>query len=190
MSVIPPLSGPPLYRYVPGVGKVGTTQIGPIGPTGPQGVPGMAANTGATGFTGPTGPTGAETIPSGFTAFNSATVALSTGYTGIASTAVTTSATGYVFGQASVQVRNQDSVDHVVDLYLVVNGSTGNVTTEDMRKRNAGVDGYANFSLLHRSGIVGPGTYSTTVYARVQEPISTSNVIVDHLDMFALGNLR
>lgn len=37
MSVVPPLSGPPLYRYIPGVGKVATTQIGPTGPTGSQG---------------------------------------------------------------------------------------------------------------------------------------------------------
>ena len=49
MSVVPPLSGPPLYRYIPGVGKVGTTQNGPTGPTGPAGT---ASNTGATGPTG------------------------------------------------------------------------------------------------------------------------------------------
>lgn len=59
MSVVPPLSGPPLYRYIPGVGKVGTTQNGPTGPTGPTGASGAATNTGATGPTGPTGPTGA-----------------------------------------------------------------------------------------------------------------------------------
>lgn len=67
MSVIPPLSGPPLYRYVPGVGKIGTTQIGPTGPTGPTGASGAATNTGATGptgFTGNTGPTG-PTGPTG-----------------------------------------------------------------------------------------------------------------------------
>jgi hypothetical protein len=56
MSVVPPLSGPPLYRYVPGVGKVATTQNGPTGPTGPQGIPGTSSSTGATGAMGPTGP--------------------------------------------------------------------------------------------------------------------------------------
>jgi len=50
MSVVPPLTGPPLYRYIPGVGKVGTTQNGPTGPTGPAG---SATATGATGATGP-----------------------------------------------------------------------------------------------------------------------------------------
>jgi hypothetical protein len=64
MSVVPPLSGPPLYRYVPGVGKIGTTINGPTGPTGPTGVAGTAVNTGATGNTGPTGPTG-NTGPTG-----------------------------------------------------------------------------------------------------------------------------
>jgi hypothetical protein len=49
MSVVPPLTGPPLYRYIPGVGKVGTTQNGPTGPTGAQGTPGTASETGATG---------------------------------------------------------------------------------------------------------------------------------------------
>lgn len=66
MSVVPPLSGPPLYRYIPGVGKVGTTQNGPTGPTGPTGAAGTAANTGATGPSGPTGWTG-PTGPTGVT---------------------------------------------------------------------------------------------------------------------------
>lgn len=52
MSIVPPLSGPPLYRYIPGVGKVATTIDGPQGPTGPQGPAGTSANTGATGPTG------------------------------------------------------------------------------------------------------------------------------------------
>jgi len=34
MSTIPPLSGPPLYRYIPGVGKVASSIQGPTGPTG------------------------------------------------------------------------------------------------------------------------------------------------------------
>lgn len=64
MSTIPPLSGPPLYRYIPGVGKVSAAVNGPTGPTGPTGASGTAANTGATGATGATGPTG-NTGPTG-----------------------------------------------------------------------------------------------------------------------------
>lgn len=184
MSVIPVLSGPPLYRYIPGVGKVSAAVNGPTGPVGPQGIPGTAVNTGATG------PTGAETIPSGFTGLNGGAVALGTGYTGIYSTQVVTSATGYIMGQAAIQVANPDTIDHWVDFYLVVNGSTGNITSEDIRKRTGGVNGYANLNLIHRSGLVGPGTWTTTIYGRVQDLSSTSNVVVDHIDLFTLGNLR
>jgi len=42
MSVVPPLTGPPLFRYVPGVGKLATTQLGL---QGPQGVPSPIGNT-------------------------------------------------------------------------------------------------------------------------------------------------
>lgn len=69
MSTIPTLSGPPLYRYIPGVGKVSAAVNGPTGPQGPtgaQGLSGTAANTGATGTTGPTGFTG-NTGPTGAT---------------------------------------------------------------------------------------------------------------------------
>lgn len=39
MSVVPPLSGPPLYRYIPGVGKVATSVQGERGPPGEPGLP-------------------------------------------------------------------------------------------------------------------------------------------------------
>lgn len=58
MSTTPPLSGPPLYRYIPGVGKVASSIQGPTGPQGPQGIPGSSTQTGATGPTGWTGTTG------------------------------------------------------------------------------------------------------------------------------------
>lgn len=44
MSTIPPLSGPPLYRYIPGVGKVASSIQGPTGPAGPAGLPGALGN--------------------------------------------------------------------------------------------------------------------------------------------------
>lgn len=73
MSTVPPLSGPPLYRYIPGVGRVSAAVDGPTGqrgPTGPTGIPGTFAgkgDTGPTGWTGWTGPTGSTgpTGPSG-----------------------------------------------------------------------------------------------------------------------------
>ena len=60
MSTVPPLSGPPLYRYVPGVGKVASSVPGIQGPTGP-------------GFQTFTGPTGSVLF------FNGTTVTGSTG---------------------------------------------------------------------------------------------------------------
>lgn len=45
MSIVPPLSGPPLFRYVPGVGKLATTQLGLQGPTGAAGAAGPTGNT-------------------------------------------------------------------------------------------------------------------------------------------------
>ena len=85
MSTIPPLSGPPLYRYIQGVGLVAAALVGPtgvagpLGPTGqtgPIGPAGTASNTGATGQTGPAGPVGP------------------TGVTGPAGSATNTGATG------------------------------------------------------------------------------------------------
>lgn len=58
MSTIPPLSGPPLYRYIPGVGKVSAAVNGPTGPQGVQGTPGTSTLTGATGPAGTIGPLG------------------------------------------------------------------------------------------------------------------------------------
>jgi hypothetical protein len=191
-----------LFRYVPGVGRVPSVLDGPAGPQGP---PGTAANTGATGPTGttgftgqtgpqgptgPLGPTGTETVPSGFGTLNGGVIALNTGYTGISSVNVTTSATGYIMGQAAVQIANPDSVNHVVSFYLVVNGSTGNTTNENIEKRTGGANGVANLNLIHRSGLVSPGLYSATLYGRVQDVSSSASVVVDHIDMFALGNLR
>lgn len=199
------MSGSLLFRYIPGTGRVPAVLDGP---TGPQGVPGTAANTGATGPTGftgvigptglgatgamgPTGPTGTgtDTIPSGFTGLNGGTVTLGTGYTGLYSVSVVTSATGYVMGQAAIQIANPDTNNHWVDFYLVVNGSTGNITTENIEKKTGSVNGYANLNLVHRSGIVAPGTWTTTLFGRVRDVSSTASVIVDHIDMFTLGNL-
>lgn len=40
MSTIPPLSGPPLYRYIPGVGRVAASIPGERGPPGPPSIQG------------------------------------------------------------------------------------------------------------------------------------------------------
>lgn len=168
-------------------GQTGAT--GSIGPTG-VGATGSTGAIGSTGVTGPTGPSGSETVPSGFTSMNGSTLILATGYTGLYSASVTTSATGYIMGQAVAQVANQDTTNHWVSFYITVNGSTGNVTSANIEKRTAGVNGSANISLIHRSGLVGPGTYSATLFGRVQDLSLSANTVIDHIDVFILGNLR
>jgi hypothetical protein len=84
MSTVPPLTGPPLYRYVPGVGKVASSVPGIQGNTGPTGVAGAVAGKGDTGPTGHTGPAGFQTFtgPTGAILFyNGSTVTGSTGLT-------------------------------------------------------------------------------------------------------------
>lgn len=238
MSTIPPLDGPPLYRYIPGVGKVSAAVNGPTGPTGPQGLPGTATGTGATGSTGPTGETGptgvpgsatntgatGETGPTGFTGMtgftgptgaastvtgptgptgpiqartvsaytgiNGGSFALTTGYAQVFTTTITTQVTGYILGTTTIQVKNTDSVDHNVEFYMEVNGSVSNITTEDIRKQTAGVAGYANLTIMHRSGIIGPATYALKLYGKTLEAlVSPNSLVVDYANITGLGNL-
>lgn len=137
MSIVPPLSGPPLYRYIPGVGKVGTTQNGPTGATGPQGIPGSATTTGSTGptgYTGNTGPTGAAssvTGPTGWTGW--------TGPTGTTGTTGTTGATGpgvsiqqvgnMVFVDASYGNNTSAIADPTRYPFLTINSALSNVSS-------------------------------------------------------------
>lgn len=169
-------SGPtgPIYQLAP------NSLTGPTGNTGPTGAAGSA------GVTGPTGPTA---VPSGFITVNGSTLALTTGYTGISSTTVATTATGYIMGQATIQVANPDNTDHWVDFYITVNGSTGNVTTQNIQRRTGGVNGYQNIALIHRSGLTAPGIWATTLFGRVRDVSSVANVVVDHVDLFTLGHL-
>lgn len=76
MSTVPPLTGPPLYRYIPGVGKVASSVPGIQGPAGPTGAAGAFAGKGETGPTGSlafSGPTGSVLF------FNGSSVTGSTG---------------------------------------------------------------------------------------------------------------
>lgn len=184
------MSGPPLYRYVPGVGKVATALNGPTGSTGPQGIPGIASNTGATGPNGNTGPTGPSfVLPSTFST-SSSTSALATGPTGtkLADTTITTSQTGYIWSTTSVELVNQDSsTSHDVVLYQIVNGFTSDgITTSIPRKSNNGT--YQNITLSSRTPTpVNPGTYPVQVYGYTLN--TTTNVSAIHRDTFAIAHL-
>ena len=176
------LSGPPLYRYVPGVGKVASVQVGP---TGPQGIAGVAANTGATGPTGP----GAGLIPSSFTTATGS-VTLSTGPTGtqLANTTITTTQTGYIWATTSVELVNQDnSAAHDVTVYQVVNGFTSDgMMTSLQKKSNSGT--YQSVTLSYRTNTqIGPGTYPVQAYAYTGD--TTTQVTAVHRDTFGIGHL-
>ena len=149
---------------------------GPPGPEGPQ---------------GPVGPPGTTSVVSAFVALNGGIVNLTNTYSIIASTTITTTGTGHIVGQCNLQVRNTDNEDHVVDFYLIVNGGTSNVTTEDVRKINGGVPGYANLSIIYRCPIVTPATYPIQLWGRYStgSAPTAGQLIVDHVDILGLGNL-
>ena len=161
MSVVPPLTGPPLYRYIPGVGKVGTTQNGSTGPTGPQGLPGTVSGTGATGPTGPlgTGPTG-NTGPTGPTG------PLGTGPTG------NTGPTGPA-GPLATPLGNTLRVDAVY----------GNDTTAALDRYNKPfltITAALSAALAGENVLVGAGTYneSLTIPANVSVTGSGAQAVV------------
>lgn len=153
MSVVPPLSGPPLYRYIPGVGKVGTTQNGATGPTGPQGLPGTAVGTGATGptgplGTGPSGPTGAASTVTGPTG------PLGTGPTGPTGNTGPTGAAGST-GPIQ-QVGNTLTVDAVY-------GNNTTATADPTRFPFLTVSSALSSATSGQTVFVRPGTYNEKV---------------------------
>lgn len=152
MSVVPPLSGPPLYRYIPGVGKVGTTQNGPTGATGPQGIPGSNTNTGATGSTGPTGwtgntgPTGAASTVTGPTGWTG-----NTGPTGPMGNTGTTGPTG-----PTLQVGNVLTVDAVY-------GNNTTAAADPTRFPFLTVSSALSTATSGQTVFVRPGTYNEKI---------------------------
>jgi hypothetical protein len=167
-----------LIQYTPGGGYhvVGTSRGGPPGPQG---------------ATGPTGPQGVGTVVSAFATINGGTVVLTTSYSLILSTTITTTGPGYILGHSTVQVKNDDNIDHFVDFYMVVNGGTSNTTSEDIRKPSGGVSGYANLTIIYRyNSSIPAGTYPLEIWGRTRTALSQANsLVVDHADISGLGNL-
>jgi hypothetical protein len=165
------------YRPGGGTGIVGSSKggigVGPMGPTGP---------TGPQGLQGPAG-----TVVSAFTTINGGSVTLTTSYSLILSTTITTTGSGYILGHSTVQVKNDDNVDHFVDFYMVVNGGTSNLTSEDVRKPSGGVSGYANLTIIYRCNSIPAGTYPLEIWGRSR--LAATNLVVDHADISGLGNL-
>ena len=134
MSSIPPLTGTPLYRYIPGVGKVASSVPGIPGPTGPQGIPGTFSGKGDTGFTGFTGPTG----PTGFTGY--------TGFTGF---------TGPT-GPLADQIGNTLRVDAVY-------GNDTTAAADKYRKPFLTINAALALAAAGQLVVINPGTYDETI---------------------------
>jgi hypothetical protein len=147
--------------------------------------------TGPEGPQGATGPQGPGSTVSAFATINGGTINLTNTYANIVSTTITTTTTGYIMGQCSFQIVNTDNEDHVVDFYLVVNGSTSNISTEDVRKITSGIPGYANLFIIHRCPSVAAGTHNLQLWGRYSSGGSPAagELVVDHADLSALGNL-
>ena len=180
MSLNPPLtSGPPLYRYIPGIGKIGTTQNGPTGPQGPTGMAGTAANTGATGPSGPTGalgtgPTGStgSTGPSGPTGETGSTG--STGATGPTGSIGATGDYPPIGNTLTVDAVYGNDTTAAADKYakpfLTINGALSNVSSGQTVFLRPGT---YNEKLTVPAGIALRGANTQTV--TVQQLNTTSN---------------
>jgi hypothetical protein len=127
-------------------------------------------------------------VPSAFATINSNLITLTASYQVILQTTITTTSVGYILGNAVAQVINTDSTDHTATIYMEVNGSTSNTTSEDIRKNTAGVDGAANLTIIHRTSIFEPvSSYNITLYAKCDT--NNGTVKINHADLFGLGNL-
>jgi hypothetical protein len=189
MATIPPLSGPPLYRYIPGVGKVSAAVDGPTGPRGPTGVRGLDGTATNTGATGPTGP---SAVPSTYYATGVTGTQVGTGPTGtqIGSTVnITTTHTGYIWGNATVNFQNSANSENYAYTYMIVNGTTSSVVKNSIPRKHASTNAYANVSIHQRTLVpVGPGSYPVEVYG-FTDAAGLGSVLYDNVNVFGLGHL-
>lgn len=88
----------------------------------------------------------------------------------------------------SGEVTNTDSGDeHTVSMYLTTNGDTSNTTDNSVvRAKNGSTPSQGAISIVHRSGVLQPATYTITVYAKAD---ANSVMNLTHLDIGAIGHL-
>lgn len=88
----------------------------------------------------------------------------------------------------SAEITNTDTGDeHTVSMYLTTNGDTSNTTENSIiRAKNGSTPSQASLSIVHRSGVLQPGTYTITVYAKAD---ANSVMNLTHLDAGAIGHL-
>jgi len=150
-----------------------------------------------TGAQGPTGATGPITLnPSSYFGSGDLNILLSnngttggTGGTSLGSTTITLLQQSYIMATAVANFRNTSNDDEIVNMYVVLNGTTSNVTRNSIVRQQGGDPGYVPITILQRTNTSIPsGNYSCQVFAYTTT--SSTNVICDHLDIGLIGNLN
>lgn len=157
MSTAP--SGSILFRYIPGVGRTAL----------------------------PCCPSPVATLPSAYLTLSGSTP-LTTDFAVIGTTTITLSTTSRVMVNLSAEVTNIDTGnEHTVSMYLTTNGDTSNTTENSiLRAKNGSTPSQSALSVVHRSSVLRPGTYTITVYGKAD---ANSVMNVTHLDAGAIGHL-
>lgn len=146
-----------LFRYVPGVGRVSL-------PCCPSVV----------------------TLPSGYLTLNGST-ALTTSFAIVGTTTITISVASRVMVNMSAEVTNTDTgEEHTVSMYLTTNGDTSNTTENSILRAKNNTPSQSALSIVHRSSVLQPGTYTITIYAKAD---ANSVMNLTHLDAGAIGHL-
>jgi len=88
----------------------------------------------------------------------------------------------------SAEVTNVDTGDeHTVSMYVTTNGDTSNTTDNTIvRAKNGSTPSQSALSIVHRSSVLSPGTYTITVYGKAD---ANSAMNVTHLDIAGIGHL-
>lgn len=157
MSTAP--RGSILFRYIPGTGRVAL----------------------------PCCPCPTTTLPSGYLDV-SETTALTTSFASIGTTTITLSVPSRVMVNLASEVENTDSSDeHTVSMYVTVGSDTSNTTDNSIvRAKNGSTPSQGALAIVHRTGVLQPGTYTLTVYAKAD---ANSAMRITHLDAGLIGHL-
>jgi hypothetical protein len=106
---------------------------------------------------------------------------------------ITTTETGYIWATVTANFTSNDNTDdHPISIYMIVNGTTSNVSTDYITRRTGGSPiRTLNMSANQRTNAMIPaGSYTVQVFAYTDASgVSGSHIRCDHLDVFALGNL-
>jgi hypothetical protein len=148
-----------LFRYIPGVGRVAL----------------------------PCCPTPTPTLPSNYSTQNGSTPLTNT-FATVGTSSITLTTASHVMVFISSEINNTDtSNEHTVSMYVTTNGDTSNTTDNSIvRAKNPSTPSQASLSIVHRTSVLQPGTYTITVYGKAD---ANSVMNITHLDIGSIGHL-